>query len=111
VVQEPSLLGVRSLWCGLEGHRLALAHENTEHLWRQLVDHLDSPGAGGTVVEQGVAQPEVEKVLSAGFYVRSDRVLRGGYLSTTVPGSTAPAVVADAYPSKRGPNLHRHYTR
>ena len=45
---------------GLEAHGLSLAHEDPKHFRGQLVDHLHTPGTGGTVIQQGVAQSEIE---------------------------------------------------
>jgi hypothetical protein len=47
------------LWRRLEAHGPTLGDEDTEDLGRQLVDQLHASGAGGTIIEQGVAKPEV----------------------------------------------------
>jgi hypothetical protein len=92
-MQRSDSLAVTLQWCrirGREAHRLSLAHKDPEDLRGQLVYHLDAPGAGRAVVQQGVTHSEIEQFLPAGLYDRSDPGLRISHLATTMPDPGVP---------------------
>ncbi|MNS64444.1 hypothetical protein D3C72_975710 [compost metagenome] len=96
-----------------EGHGLALGNQDAEDLHRLLIHHVDAARARRTVVEQRVAQPEIEQLFAGGLELRLhgiEGIQHGGSLSWTVAdrGRNPPAPFSRLFAGESSQIAIRH---